>query len=174
MSYTRFCAHKIILGARLCIWEIVHLKEKTCTLLITWYGGRKCTKLVSKPLIAKNCLSISVLLLLLSCTLYLFSLHDDYPPLKYNSQSVSIAVLQKIFPINRRNPVLLGETQIYWLQPKVMAATQEVRPKPRTVRDTKFYRLKPCLNCISKNITSATYFLMINLLINLYRLIKSK
>ena len=65
-----------------------------------------------------------------------------------------------------------GETQIYRPQPKLMAATQEVPPKPRTVRDTKFYRSKPSLNCISKNFTSATHFLMINALIDLYRLIK--
>ena len=124
MSYTRFCAHKIILGARLCIGELVHLKEKTCTLLITWYGGRKCTKLVSKPLIAKNCLSISVLLLLLSCTLYLFSLHDDYPPLKYNSQSVSIAVLQNFFPST-------GETQFYWVKPRFTGCNPKLWLQPK-------------------------------------------
>ena len=43
-------------------WEIIHVKEQTCTLLILiWYGCRNCTKLVSKLLAAKNSLSISVL-----------------------------------------------------------------------------------------------------------------
>ena len=61
-SYTRFCARKTVLGASLCTWEIVHVKEQTCMLLIiTWYGGRKCTKLVLKPLAAKNGLSILVM-----------------------------------------------------------------------------------------------------------------
>ena len=31
---TRFRACKIVLGARPCTWEIVHIKEQTCTLLI--------------------------------------------------------------------------------------------------------------------------------------------
>ena len=45
-----------------CTWKIVHIKEQTCTLLIiTWYGDRNCTKLVLKPLAAKNGLSVSVL-----------------------------------------------------------------------------------------------------------------
>ena len=44
------------------MWEIVHKKEQTCTLvIITSYGGRNCAKLVLKPLAAKNGLSISVL-----------------------------------------------------------------------------------------------------------------
>ena len=60
--FTRFRARKTILGARLCMWEVIPLKEQTCTLLIiTWYGGIKCTKFVLKFLIGKNALSISVL-----------------------------------------------------------------------------------------------------------------
>ena len=33
-SYTRFHAHKTILGAFQCTWEIVRLKEQTCVILI--------------------------------------------------------------------------------------------------------------------------------------------
>ena len=62
VSYTRFLARKTVLGARPCTWEIAPVKEQKCTLLITtWYGGRKCIKLVFKPLAAKSGLSISVL-----------------------------------------------------------------------------------------------------------------
>ena len=47
-----------VLGARPCTWEIVHVQEQTSMLLtITWDG---CTKLVLKPLPAKNGLSVSV------------------------------------------------------------------------------------------------------------------
>ena len=50
------------LGACPCTWEIEHEKEQLCMLLIlTWYSSRNCTKLLLKPLAAKNCLSISVL-----------------------------------------------------------------------------------------------------------------
>ena len=61
-SDTEFRARKTILGAHPCMWKIMHIKEQTCTLLIiTWFSGRKCTKLVLKPLTSKNGLSISVL-----------------------------------------------------------------------------------------------------------------
>ena len=41
---------------------MVHVKDQTCTLLIiTWWSGRNCPKLVFKPLAAKKDLSISVL-----------------------------------------------------------------------------------------------------------------
>ena len=59
-----------------------------------------------------------------------------------------------------------GETQIYRPQPKLMAATQEVPPKPRTSRDIRFYLSKPSLNYISKNLTSTIHFPMINPMIN--------
>ena len=42
--------------------KIVQVKEETCMLLIiTWNSGRNCTKLIWKPLVANNDLSISVL-----------------------------------------------------------------------------------------------------------------
>ena len=45
----KFCARQAILGARLCMWEIVYVKEQTCTsLIIKWYGSRSCTKLMLK------------------------------------------------------------------------------------------------------------------------------
>ena len=76
----RFCACKTVLGSHPCTWEIVHIKEQTYRLLtIIWYGSRNCTKLVLKLLAAKNNLLLSCVLLL-SCRLYYFSLHDDYPP----------------------------------------------------------------------------------------------
>ena len=57
----------------LCTWEIVPMKERTCTLLIiTWHGCSKCTKLVLKPLAAKNGRSISVL-----CTDFSPYIRDD-------------------------------------------------------------------------------------------------
>ena len=62
-----FIVHKI-LSTQHCFRHIsAHVgncvcKEKMCMLLITtWYNGRKCTKLVSKFLVAKNGLSFSVL-----------------------------------------------------------------------------------------------------------------
>ena len=54
-SCKRFRAHKTVLRARPCTWEIVHVINNT------WYGDRNCTKLVLKPLAAKNGLSVSVL-----------------------------------------------------------------------------------------------------------------
>ena len=84
LLYTRFHAHKIALGARLCMWESVHVKEQMCTLLIiTWYGGRNCTKLVLKPLKLKMVSLFQSCVLLSSCRLYYFSLHDDYLPFLY-------------------------------------------------------------------------------------------
>ena len=61
-SYTRFCARKTVLRASPCTWEFVHIREQMYTLLIIrWFGGRNCTKLVFKPLAAKKGLSVSVL-----------------------------------------------------------------------------------------------------------------
>ena len=61
-SYTRFRARKTVLGARPSTCETVSFKEQTCTLLIiTWYGGRKFTKSVLKPLAGKHYRSMSVL-----------------------------------------------------------------------------------------------------------------
>ena len=54
-SCKRFRAHKTVLRARPCTWEIAHVINNT------WYGDRNCTKLVLKPLAAKNGLSVSVL-----------------------------------------------------------------------------------------------------------------
>ena len=80
--YTRFCAHKTVLGACPCLWEIVSIKGQTCTLLIiTWHSSRKYTKLVLKPLAAKTASLFQSCILLLSCRSYYFSLHDHYPPL---------------------------------------------------------------------------------------------
>ena len=60
INYSFSC--KTVLGGHPCMWEIVHIKEQTCMLvIITSYGGRNCPKLVLKPLAAKNGLSISVL-----------------------------------------------------------------------------------------------------------------
>ena len=99
-SCTRFCACKTVLGSHPCTWEIVHLKEWTYRLLtITWYGSRNCTKLVLKPLAAKNNLLLSCILLL-SCRLYYFSLHDDYPPflqiVKYTVYLHSATIFDKL------------------------------------------------------------------------------
>ena len=60
-SYTRFCACKTILWACPHTWEIVLVKKQACMLLIPWYNGGNCTKLVFKPLTAKKALSFSVL-----------------------------------------------------------------------------------------------------------------
>ena len=43
---------------------VMHTKLENCTcmwLVITWYGGKNCTKLVLKPLAAKNGCFVSVL-----------------------------------------------------------------------------------------------------------------
>ena len=51
-----------VLGACPCMWEIMPVKEQMqMSLIIMWYGGRKCTKLVLKSLAAKNDLSFWVL-----------------------------------------------------------------------------------------------------------------
>ena len=61
-SYTRFCAHTAALDAQACKWQIVQVREQRYMLLIvTYYGSRKCPKLVLKPLAAKKGLSTSVL-----------------------------------------------------------------------------------------------------------------
>ena len=51
------------------------LKGHTCTLLIIWYDGRKCTKLVLKLLAAKNDLPFSVLCTALSLCSYAVSFY---------------------------------------------------------------------------------------------------
>ena len=91
--YTRFPARKTVIGARPRTWKIVHVREQICkcTLLMTWYDGRNCTKLVLKLLTVKNCLFQSSVLLL-SRTLYYFSLHD-YPLTLYTTRSIYIVVL---------------------------------------------------------------------------------
>ena len=62
ISYTTFHACKTVLGASPHTWEIMPIKEQTYTLLIIWYSGINCTKLVLKPLAAKTVyFSISVL-----------------------------------------------------------------------------------------------------------------
>ena len=65
------------------MWEIIHVKEQTRMLLIkTWHQSSNWTKLALKPLTGNN-LTASLFpscVLLLSCRLYYFSLHDDYPP----------------------------------------------------------------------------------------------
>ena len=78
----RFGAYKTVLGACLCMLEIVHVKEQTCTLLImTWYGGRNCAKLVLKSLAAKDHLFLcQPCALLLFCRWYCLSLHDGNLP----------------------------------------------------------------------------------------------
>ena len=87
--YTRFRARKTVLGASLSKLKIVHVKQQPCTLLIiTWYGGRNCTKLVLKPLEAKNRFSTSVLCTVPFLWLHCFSLHDDYPPFVYTTRYI--------------------------------------------------------------------------------------
>ena len=57
---TRFRAFKIALLARPFTWEIRHAKEQTCTLLkITWYISINRTKLLLKPVAARNGLCFS-------------------------------------------------------------------------------------------------------------------
>ena len=87
INYNLSCAKsrscKTVLGSCLCTWEIELVKEQMCTsLIITWYWGRNWTKLILKPLAGKS-LAASLFqscVLLLSCRVYYFSLHDDYPP----------------------------------------------------------------------------------------------
>ena len=96
---------KTILSVRLCMWEIVHVKEQACAvLIITWYSIRNCTKLVLKPLAAKNDFSISTCVLLLSWRLY-----NDYPPLLYTTQSFYIAELPFLVNWNKKR---CGESNI--------------------------------------------------------------
>ena len=95
---TRFCACKTVLVACPCMVEIMHGKEQTWRLLIiTWCSSRNCTKLVLKTLAVKNGLSV-----LLSCTLYYFSLHDDYPSFLYTMQSIYITALPFLINWNEK------------------------------------------------------------------------
>ena len=73
--------------------EIMHIKEQTCTLLMITCGGRNCTELALKPLAAKTAFLFQSCVLLLSCTLYYFSLHDGYRLFLYTAQSIYIAAL---------------------------------------------------------------------------------
>ena len=91
---TRFRAFKIALLARPFTWEIRHAKEQTCTLLIiTWYISINCTKLVLKPLAARNGLcfspvycsfpadyatSVYMMIFLHSCTVRFLSTEQHY------------------------------------------------------------------------------------------------
>ena len=90
---TRFHVSKNVLGQCLSMWEIVHVKEQMCILLIiTWSGNINCTKLVLKPFTAKNSLFQSCLLLFF-CRLYYFSLFDEFSPFLYTTQSMSITAV---------------------------------------------------------------------------------
>ena len=90
---TRFHASKTVLDQCLSMWEIVHVKEQMCMLLIiTWSGNINCTKLVLKPFRAKNSLFQSCLLLLF-CRLYYVSLFDEFSPFLYTTQSMSITAV---------------------------------------------------------------------------------
>ena len=92
LSCTRFCACKTIPGTRPCMWKIAHIKEQMCTLLIIkWYGSRNCTKLVLKPLAAKNSLSISVLCI---ATIHICNV--------YNTQSIDIVALPFLINWNEK------------------------------------------------------------------------
>ena len=71
-----------VLGAHPCMWDI-----------IAWYSGRNFTKLVLRPLATKNNKLFQSCILLLSFRLPCFSLHDDYPPFLYTTQSICIAAL---------------------------------------------------------------------------------
>ena len=76
------------------------------------YGSRNCTKLVLKPLAAKTATLFQSCILLLSCRLYNFDLHDDYPPFLYTMQSIYIAALPILMNWNGSNIANL----IYWPQ----------------------------------------------------------
>ena len=100
-SCTRFCACKTLLGgAHPCTWEIVHVKEQMCKLLIiTWLRGRNCTKLVFEPLAAlfQSCVLFQFTWWLASFLQLLHYLHDLFykaaPPFLTNWNENSLANL---------------------------------------------------------------------------------
>ena len=99
---TRFRAHKIGTRAGLHVGNC-NRNKATCTLIIiTWYDGRKCTKLVLNPWQLKTVSLFHACVLLLSCRLYYFSLHDDYSLFLYTMQSVYIAVLPFLINWNEK------------------------------------------------------------------------
>ena len=90
--YLRFCACKTFFR---CMWEIINVKGQMCTLLITtWHQSRNCTKLILKPLAAKNSLSISVLCIASSLyitfnfTWWLPSIHVHYAIYLHSSSTI--------------------------------------------------------------------------------------
>ena len=87
--YTRNRARKAVLGVPPSTWEIMHAKELACTLLIIlWYDGWNCTKLVLKVLPLKMASLFQPCVLLPSCRPYYLSVHDDYPPFLYTTRSI--------------------------------------------------------------------------------------
>ena len=78
-------------------------KEQTCMLLIiTWYSSRNCTKLVLKPLAAKNGLSISILCTASFQKIILFQFTVYYPPFLYTMQSIYRAALPFLINWNEK------------------------------------------------------------------------
>ena len=85
---------------------IVQVKEQTHTFLknsmMCRQKFRNCTKLVLKPLAAKNGLSILVLCIAPFLQLYSFSLLVDYPPRLYTAQYIYIAALPLLIKLNQK------------------------------------------------------------------------
>ena len=98
MNFIRFHAHQTVLGARLPTWEIEHVKEQTCMLLIiTWYSGRNCkTWQLKRTSLFQSCV------LPISCRLYRFNLLDDYPSFLHTTRSIYIAVLPYLINLDEK------------------------------------------------------------------------
>ena len=92
------------MGARPGTWEIVHVKEQTCTLLITWYSGRNCIKLVLKPLAAKNglCFSRVYCSFPVDCTISVYAMTIFHFWSMYTTQSIYIAALPFLINWNEK------------------------------------------------------------------------
>ena len=89
--YTRNRARKAVLGVPPSTWEIMHAKELACTLLIIlWYDGWNCTKLVLKllPLKMASLFQPCVLLILFKCTWWLPSILVHYAIYLHNSVTI--------------------------------------------------------------------------------------
>ena len=83
--------------------KIVQVKEETCMLLIiTWNSGRNCTKLIWKPLVANNDLSISVLCIASFLYITQFQFTWRLPSILVHYTSSYIAALPFLINWNER------------------------------------------------------------------------
>ena len=86
------------------MYEILCMQFR-CTLLITQFDGKHLENVLNwyyNPWQLKVASLFQFFLLLRSCRLYYFSLHDDYPPFLYTAQPIYIAALPFLINWNEK------------------------------------------------------------------------